>query len=217
MQEELSQQTIEDEVQKLISSLGIQPIITAAELIRAVQRKDYASDLAPAISTFLSHAAADLITRVIFPPDASADDVSNLIESVVMLARSVQSNRVPTLEIELRRVFIPKDFPAEPRGAAISGANLKIALVTYGGKYYEPGTAPPEVLSRWEVAEDLAHQFVERCRITEKGKYAHLSRREILQQYLDRLLHVGWGTDADMRWVIRRTAFLLEWDIPEGL
>ncbi|MYM22158.1 hypothetical protein GTP46_05810 [Duganella sp. FT135W] len=215
MQKVLSQQAVEEDVQKVISSLGTVPTVTAIELIRALQQKERAPNMAPIISAFLSHATADLIARICLAPDANMKEVSNLIESIVAFAGSIGCSRTSTLDIELRRVFVPMDFPAQPRGAALSGANPKVALVSYGGKYYEPGTAPPEVLSRWEVAEDLAHQFVERCRITEKGKYSHLSRHEILQQYLDRLLQAGWGTDSDMRWVIRRTAVLLEWDIPD--
>ncbi|MYM26501.1 hypothetical protein GTP46_28140 [Duganella sp. FT135W] len=215
MQKVLSQQAVEEDVQKVISSLGTVQTITAIELIHALQQKEHAPNMAPIISAFLSHASADLIARICLVPGASMEEVSNLIEPIVAFADGIGCSRTSTLDIELRRVFVPMDFPAQPRGAALSGANPKVALVSYGGKYYEPGTAPPEVLSRWEVAEDLAHQFVERCRITEKGKYAHLSQHEILQQYLHRLLQAGWGSDSDMRWVIRRTAVLLGWDIPD--
>ena len=215
MQQVLSQQAVEEDVQKVISSLGTVPTVTANELINSLQQKERTPNMAPIISAFLSHASADLIARICLPPGANMAEVSNLIESIVAFAGSILCSRTPTLGVELRRVFVPMDFPAQPRSAALSGANPKFALVSYGGKYYEPGTAPPEVLSRWEVAEDLAHQFVERCRITEKGKYAHLSRREILQQYLDRLLQAGWGTDSDMRWVIRRAAVILGWEIPD--
>ncbi|WP_147328145.1 hypothetical protein [Duganella sp. BJB476] len=214
MQVMLSTQKIEMEVEKVVASLSLPTPVPLAELMDALRTGDAGPELELVISGFLSCASADLILQACC--SASGADVGALhaIDSVVSLAERVRSGRASTLNIELRRVLVPPDFPAQPLAAALSGAHPKIALVAYGGKFYEPGTSPPEVLERWEVCEDLARQFAGKCLENEKGKYAHLSQKEILKQYLDRLLRTGWGSDVDMKWVIGRTAKQLSWDAP---
>jgi hypothetical protein len=43
-----------------------------------------------------------------------------------------------------------------------------------------------------------------------------MSETEILEQYLARLMKTSWGSDDEMRWVIRRTAELLGWPVPDA-
>ncbi|MYN26969.1 hypothetical protein [Duganella levis] len=200
------------QVDTFLASLPLDGSVAAAELIRAIKTNELTPNLVPAVAGFLANAPATLLATLLIAPGASAADIENTISSAVALADKVHCERSSTLEVEIKRALIPSDFPAQPQAASISGAQPKIALVSYGGKYYEPGTSPPEVLARWELCEDLANQFVERCLLNEKGKYAHLSRQEILQQYLARLLRTGWGSDTDMMWVINRTAALLSWE-----
>lgn len=211
MQNVLSTPETKHQIDNILSSLALHHAVSASELIHALQAKEVAPELAPAVAGFISNAPASLLAQLFIAADASANDIETMIDSAIVLAGSVQCDRTSTLGVELRRALIPQNFPAQPQAAAIGGAQPKIALVSYGGKFYVPGTSPPEVLARWEFCEDLAHQFVERCRLTEKGKYSHLSRQEILQQYLERLLRMGWGSDTDMTWVIHRTATLLSW------
>ncbi len=109
---------------------------------------------------------------------------------------------------------VPTDFPRPCILSSLAGAHSKLALVHYNGKFYSPGCTPPEIWQRWDICEDLAKQFVARCRETETGKYAHLSRAEILGQYFERSLKMRWGSDDEMRWVSRRTAQLLGWPTP---
>lgn len=54
---------------------------------------------------------------------------------------------------------IPADFPMTALLGAISGAQAKLLLTEYEGKFYSPGTSPPERLQRWDICEDLARQF----------------------------------------------------------
>lgn len=112
---------------------------------------------------------------------------------------------------------VPADFPHEGRYESLAGSVPKLAMVTYKGKYYLPGDSPPERYSRWDMCEDLAQKFHEKCLETKAGKRAHMSEIDILQQYLDRLLKTGWGSDAEMRWVIARTAQLLGWPTPKSV
>lgn len=110
---------------------------------------------------------------------------------------------------------IPPDFPVRVIAGAISGAQPKLLAVKFEGKYYALGSSPPERYERWLNCEDLAHQFVAKCRETKAGKRAEMPEIEILAQYLRRLLKMGWGSDSEMKWVIRRAASLLCWPVPE--
>ena len=111
---------------------------------------------------------------------------------------------------------VPADFPRPDVASSVAGSQPKLALVGYEGKYYLPGGTPPERLARWDVCEDLAVQFVAKCLESKAGKRSDMSEVEILDQYLVRLMKTGWGSDDEMRWVIRRTAELLGWPVPEA-
>jgi hypothetical protein len=110
---------------------------------------------------------------------------------------------------------IPADFPRPCIASALAGYQPKLALVGYQGKFYLPGGAPPELFARWDICEDLAQQFVPKCRESKAGKRSHMSETAILDQYLLRLLKTNWGSDEEMRWVIRRAAGILGWPVPE--
>jgi hypothetical protein len=110
---------------------------------------------------------------------------------------------------------IPEDFPRPDVASSLAGYQSKLALVSYEGKLYIPGGTPPELFQRWDICEDLATKFAARSLVTQKGKYSHLSETEILAQYCSRMMETGWGSDEEMRWVIRRVAEMLSWPIPE--
>lgn len=109
---------------------------------------------------------------------------------------------------------VPADFPRPVHMGALPGAQPKLLMVRYGGRYYSPGCTPPELWERWDICEDLARQFCQKSLDNKVGKRAHLSESAILDQYLERLLKTGWGSDAEMRWVIRRAAVLANWPMP---
>lgn len=113
------------------------------------------------------------------------------------------------------RPALPDDFPRLVITSAISGYQSKLALVEYEGKYYVPGGTPPELFGRWETCEDLAQQLSVKSTESKAGKRSNMSEKEILAQYLERLLKTGWGTDSEMKWTIRRTAEILGWTVPE--
>jgi len=87
-------------------------------------------------------------------------------------------------------------------------------LTSFRGRFYSPGCAPPEIWERWDACEDLAQQLREKSLESKAGKRSHMSGPAILAQYLQRQLQTGWRSDAEMRWVIRRTAGLLQWPVP---
>jgi hypothetical protein len=112
---------------------------------------------------------------------------------------------------------VPDDYPKSGwLGPAVAGAFPKAPLVEYEGRFYDEGFTPPKRYYRWKEYERMAHVFVEKCIRNEHGKYAHLTRPEILAQYLERMYKLGWQTPAECRWLIRRTAGLLDWAVPEN-
>jgi hypothetical protein len=111
---------------------------------------------------------------------------------------------------------IPPDFPKPALLAAVPGFQRKLLLTKFRGRYFSPGCTPPEIWERWNACEDLAQQLREKSLESKAGKRSHMTEAAILDQYLQRLLKTGWRSDAEMRWVIRRTAGLLQWSLPES-
>lgn len=109
---------------------------------------------------------------------------------------------------------VPADFPRPGMHSAIAGHQPKLALVNCNGRFYAPGGTPSELFSRWDICEDLAQQFAVKSRECKVGKRSHMSEEEILDQYCVRAMKMGWGSDDEMRWVIRRAAALLDWPVP---
>ncbi len=108
----------------------------------------------------------------------------------------------------------PADFPRPVHLGAVPGAQPKLLMTQYQGRFYVPGCTPPELLERWNICEDLAQQLVAKSLESKTGKRAHMTDTEILAQYLPRLIATNWTSEAEARWVIRRTGELLKWPIP---
>lgn len=117
---------------------------------------------------------------------------------------------------DARFAQVPADFPRPIHLGALPGAQPKLLMVAYNGRYYSPGCTPPEIWERWDVCEDLAQQFCRKSLDNKLGKRSHMTEVEILDQYLERLMKTGWGSNAEMRWVIRRAAELAQWPAPES-
>ena len=109
---------------------------------------------------------------------------------------------------------LPSDFPRPKNLGAVSGAQAKFLMTRYQGRFYSPGCTPPELIERWSACEDIAQQLSVKSRESKAGKRAHMTETEILDQYLPRLVATNWTSDAEARWVIRRTAELLGWPAP---
>lgn len=119
-------------------------------------------------------------------------------------------------EDDARYAQVPADFPRPVHLGSVPGAQAKFLMVQFKGRFYSPGCTPPELWERWDICEDLAHQFCRKCIDNKAGKRSHMTEVEILDQYLLRLLKTGWGPDAEMRWVIRRAAELAAWPVPDS-
>lgn len=112
---------------------------------------------------------------------------------------------------------VPEDFPRAGRSGAVPGAQTKMLVTEYKGKFYETGSTPPEIYERWVICEDLGQQFAQSCIRTKQGKRADMSEEDILAQYYRRLVSTEWVTPLEGRWVMRRAAALIEWPLPECL
>lgn len=119
-------------------------------------------------------------------------------------------------ELAVNFAEAPPDFPALPSVSSLAGVQPKLAVTLHQGKYYVPGDTPPERHARWLACEALAQTFVKKCLTNEHGKYNHLSREGILEQYCTRLLKTDLATAPELLWVIRRAAHLLSWPVPEN-
>lgn len=109
---------------------------------------------------------------------------------------------------------MPPDFPRPPSLGAVPGAQAKFLMTRYQGRFYSPGCTPPELLERWNNCEDIAQQLSVKSRESKAGKRAHMTETEILDQYLPRLIATGWVSEAEAKWVMRRTAELVGWQVP---
>ena len=111
---------------------------------------------------------------------------------------------------------VPDDFPRPQHLGAVPGAQSKFLAVEYEGRYYSPGCAPPELHERWQHCMQYVPQFVSSCIETKRGKRKDMSEVDILAQYLVRLIESTWVSADEGRWVMRETAKMLGWPIPEA-
>lgn len=111
---------------------------------------------------------------------------------------------------------VPDDFPLPQHLGAVPGAQLKFLAVEYQGRYYSPGCAPPELHERWQHCMQYVPQFVSSCIETKRGKRKDMPEADILDQYLVRLIETTWVSADEARWVMRETAKMLGWPIPEA-
>jgi hypothetical protein len=109
---------------------------------------------------------------------------------------------------------VPPDFPRPTHYGTVGGAQPKLLMTQYDGRFYSPGCTPPEIWTRWDACEDLAKQISAKSVESKAGKRSHMSELEILEQYLPRLISTKWTSEDEARWVIRRVAAILGWPVP---
>lgn len=109
---------------------------------------------------------------------------------------------------------VPADFPHPVHLGSLPGAQPKFLMTKYRGRFYSPGSSPPELFEAWRICEDLATQLAQKSLDSKNGKRADMSELAILEQYLTRLIETKWTTVPEARWTIRRVAALLGWPTP---
>ena len=112
---------------------------------------------------------------------------------------------------------VPDDFPREHFVSAVAGSQPKVAVRfdMASGLYTAGGPSDEQVAERYDTCTDLVEQLVAKCRKNRITKYAELTEAQILERLLAQLLGTGWGTKAEMQWVVRQTAAELAWTIPD--
>jgi hypothetical protein len=110
---------------------------------------------------------------------------------------------------------VPADFPRERPIAALTGVQPKLAVqFDTANQTYTADVPTEELQARYAMCEDLAQQVAQKCRKYRGTKYARMSETEILESFLNKLCSTAWGSNSEMKWVIRRTATLLGWAPP---
>lgn len=128
----------------------------------------------------------------------------------------IGKSKLPSNENDAEYAQVPAGFPRPHIAGAVPGAQQKFVAVEYEGRFYSPGCTPPELHARWQHCMQYVPQFVTSCIETKAGKRAHMPEADILAQYLVRLIDAKWVADGEARWVIRETAKLLGWPMPEA-
>ena len=111
---------------------------------------------------------------------------------------------------------VPADFPRPVHLGSLPGAQPKFLMTKYKGRFYSPGSSPPELFEAWRICEDLAIQLAQKSLESKNGKRADMSECAILEQYLTRLIETKWTTVPEAKWTIRRVAALLGWPTPSS-
>ncbi|MBB3222056.1 hypothetical protein [Pseudoduganella umbonata] len=111
---------------------------------------------------------------------------------------------------------VPTDFPLPAYWGAIPGAQPKLIMTKYNGRFYSPGCTPPEIFKRWSACEEIAKQLAKKSIESKIGKRAHMSELEILGQYLPRLIATKLTSEEEACWIIRRVAAILGWPVPSS-
>jgi hypothetical protein len=109
---------------------------------------------------------------------------------------------------------VPLDFPRPDHLGALPGAQPKLLAVLCEGKFYTPGTTPPELHARWKFCADFADQLAVKASVSKSGKRSHMCEQDILKQYLERLLLAKWTSREEAKWTIRLVAEILDWPAP---
>jgi hypothetical protein len=114
-------------------------------------------------------------------------------------------------------LLIPLDFPRESVAASVPGVQPKLLmrLDAATGRFVN-GPSDAEVEARYDMCRDLVAQLVAKCISNRGTKYRELSDVQILERLLAQLLGTHWGTEAEMKWVVRQTASELDWTVPDS-
>lgn len=108
---------------------------------------------------------------------------------------------------------VPEDFPRTRITGAVPGAQPKVLATLFEGRFYMAGCTPPEVTERWRICEDLAVQLSAKSDESKRGKRSHMTENEILQQYYERLVATHWTSIEEARWIMKRVADMLGWNL----
>jgi hypothetical protein len=97
--------------------------------------------------------------------------------------------------------------------------NVQIIGIDYNEVPADFPFSPTDTLSErwldWGICEELAQHLHQECLQIKAAKHRSVRCVDILYQQYRSAQEFGWGTDPELRWVIRRTAVLLNWPAPD--
>lgn len=126
---------------------------------------------------------------------------------------------IPKLEMKMinddesKYADVPSDFPRPASFGALPGAQPKIIVTEYKGKFYPPEGTPPEIHERWQNCEELARQFASELRLDKAANVTLRTETEMLEQHF-RIFRKSWLTEDEAKWMIRRMSQILGWPVP---
>ena len=110
---------------------------------------------------------------------------------------------------ELRLDPVPSDFP-RPCGAALSGAQPKVAVRYIAGKFVEHDEA--EHRERYDACSGMVEQLVEYSH-RKRAQLAHLSLKDYMRRLREAVVRKGWDLDPEeLTWVMHRVTIALGGD-----
>jgi hypothetical protein len=112
---------------------------------------------------------------------------------------------------------IPHDFPQPVPLKVSPHGPMGVHISMYERKCYNAGGSPPEIWELWQVCAELVEYFKKTC-LDEKALHSPLLEpAEIIDFYFSSTLNdLGWGTEAEVKWIFRHVADELAWPVPEG-
>ncbi|WP_342130043.1 hypothetical protein [Hydrogenophaga sp. OTU3427] len=110
---------------------------------------------------------------------------------------------------------VPDDFPVDATLSALSGAQPKMSLIEENGKLYAPGTSPSEVLTAFQVCEDLVSQMAAYCQ--RKLPTFDGNKEATVRAAFQGLLSKQWCSPAQSAWIMRNTVYQLGWTLINDL
>jgi hypothetical protein len=113
-------------------------------------------------------------------------------------------------------VKVPDDFPHRPAITSLPGAQLKMVVTEFEGRFYAVGNSPPERVERYCYCLGLASWLAQKCLRNEHGKYDGLTHAQIIEQYhvrLQAMRNVQFHdlSEEEVTWVMRQCAEDLGW------
>lgn len=108
---------------------------------------------------------------------------------------------------------IPDDFPREPGQSGTAG-NRSSTTRSRRTKGAGAGAELERLHVRFRECRQLADRVIAKAVEKRETVYAQYSESEFLAGILAWLQAERYGTDAEMRWVIRETARTLQWQPP---
>ena len=104
---------------------------------------------------------------------------------------------------------VPADFPRDGNRGIVAGAQPKLCVYLQDGRYVA-GQSAEEVLQRWQICEDLAHQLIPKVRKDSAAHPEH-STEVTLERVRVAVARKDWVSPAELTWLISRIRVLLNW------